>query len=55
VHHYQFRYLFRFEAEHLLERAGFSVTHVYSGFDRALYGSQYPGELIFVARRRPTS
>src|SRR5437667_171548 len=25
VHHYRFRYLFRFEAEHLLARAGFSV------------------------------
>jgi hypothetical protein len=55
VHHYRFRYLFRFEAEHLLARAGFSVDHVYSGFDHAPYGSQYPGELIFVARRGPAS
>jgi SAM-dependent methyltransferase len=55
VHHYQLRYFFRFEVEHLLERAGFSVSHVYSGFDRAPYGSQYPGELIFVARRRAVS
>jgi SAM-dependent methyltransferase len=53
VHHYRFRYLFRFEAEHLLARAGFSVEHVYSRFDHAPYGSQYPGELIFVARRQP--
>lgn len=52
VHQYRFRYLFRFEAEHLLGRAGFSVDHVYAGFDRAPYGSQYPGDLIFVARRR---
>lgn len=55
VHQYRFRYLFRFEAEHLLARAGFSVEHVYSGFDRSPYGSQYPGELIFVARRGAAS
>jgi SAM-dependent methyltransferase len=53
VHQYRFRYLFRFEAEHLLARAGFAMDYVYSGFDNAPYGSQYPGELIFVARRRP--
>lgn len=44
------RYLFRFEAEHLLARAGFAVEHLYAGYDRAPYGSAYPGELIFVAR-----
>jgi SAM-dependent methyltransferase len=55
VHQYRFRYLFRFEAEHLLARAGFATDQVYSGFDCAPYGSQYPGELIFVARRRPAS
>jgi hypothetical protein len=44
------RCLFRFEAEHLLARAGFAVEHLYAGFDRSPYGSQYPGELIFVAR-----
>ncbi len=32
-----------------------SVDRVYSGFDHAPYGCQYPGELIFVARRRPAS
>jgi len=53
VHQYRFRYFFRFEAEHLLARAGFAVDHVYSGFDRAPYGSTYPGELIFVARAAP--
>jgi len=55
VHQYRFRYLFRFEAEHLLARAGFSVDLVYSDFHHTPYGSQYPGELIFVARRRPTT
>jgi len=53
VHLIRMRCLFRFEAEHLLVRAGFAVEHLYAGFDRSPYGSQYPGELIFVAR--PTS
>jgi hypothetical protein len=52
VHQYRFRYLFRFEVDHLLARAGFTVDCVYSGFDRSACGSQYPGELIFVSRRQ---
>ena len=44
------RYLFRFEAEHLLARAGFVVEQVYADYDKSAYGSQYPGELICVAR-----
>jgi len=52
VHRYRYRYLFRFEVEHLLARAGFAVDCVYSAFDRSQYGSRYPGELIFVARLR---
>ncbi len=55
VHRYRFRYLFRFEVEHLLARAGFAVDGVYSGFDRSQYGSHYPGELIFIARRQGSS
>ena len=50
VHAFSLRYLFRFEAEHLLARAGFDVEHVYAGYDKSPYGSTYPGELIFVAR-----
>jgi SAM-dependent methyltransferase len=51
------RYLFRFEAEHLLVREGFEVDAVYADYDRNPYGSKYPGELIFVARAaaRPSS
>ncbi len=45
------RYLFRYEAEHLLVRSGFKVQDVYSDFDKSPYGSKYPGELIFVARK----
>jgi SAM-dependent methyltransferase len=50
VHPFRMRCVFRFEMEHLLARAGFTVDHVYSDFDRSTYGSQYPGELIFMAR-----
>jgi len=57
VHGFPMRYFFRFEAEHLLVRAGFEVEHLFAGYDRSAYGSVYPGELIFVARKpgRPAS
>ena len=55
THPFAFRYLFRFEAEHLFARAGFDVEHVYAGFDKGAYGSKYPGELVFVARKTRTS
>ena len=51
VHAFRLRYLFRFEVEHLLARAGFAIEHLYAGFDRSAYGSTYPGELVFVACR----
>jgi len=51
VHSFGLRYLFRFEAEHLLARAGFRVERLYGGFDRSEYGTSYPGELIFTARK----
>lgn len=54
VHAFPMRYLFRFEAEHLLARAGFAVEHLYAGYDKSSYGSTYPGELIFVARKSPS-
>lgn len=49
---FHLRYLFRFEAEHLLVRSGFAIEALYSGYDRSAYGSQYPGELIFVTRKQ---
>lgn len=55
THSFALRYLFRFEAEHLLARAGFQVEHVYADFDKSVYGSKYPGELIFVARKTKTA
>lgn len=51
VHAFPMRYLFRFEAEHLLARSGFTVEAVYADYDKSLYGAKYPGELIFVARK----
>ncbi|MCU0486023.1 MAG: class I SAM-dependent methyltransferase [Anaerolineales bacterium] len=51
VHAFQMRYLFRFEAEHLLVRSGFEVEAVYADYERNPYGSVYPGDLIFVARK----
>lgn len=50
VHAFPMRWLYRFEAEHLLARCGFEVEHLYAGYDESEYGSKYPGELIFVAR-----
>jgi len=43
-------YLFRYEAELLLEKCGFLVDHVYGGFDRSPY-DYISGEQIFVARK----
>jgi SAM-dependent methyltransferase len=51
VQAFPLRYVFRFEAEHLLARAGFTLEHVYSDFEKNPYGSKYPGELLMVARR----
>jgi SAM-dependent methyltransferase len=51
VHAFWMRYFFRYEAEHLLARSGFAVEHLYADYDRSAYGSTYPGELIFVARK----
>ena len=52
VQRFTMRYLFRFEAEHLLERSGFEVESVYADFQKSPYGSKFPGDLVFVARKR---
>ena len=49
VQAFPMRYLFRFEAEHLLARAGFEVEQLYADYDKSPYGSKHPGELIFMA------
>jgi SAM-dependent methyltransferase len=52
LHAFPMRYLYRFEAEHLLVRCGFEVEALYADFDKSPYGSKVPGELVFVARKR---
>ena len=51
VHALSMRYLFRFELEHLLARAGFEVEQLYADYDKSPYGSKYPGDLIIAARK----
>jgi SAM-dependent methyltransferase len=52
VHAFPMRYLFRFEAEHLLVRSGFKMEAVYGDYQKTPFGEQYPGELILVARKK---
>jgi len=51
VHAFPMRYLFRYEAEHLLARAGFKLESLYADYDKSHFGSKYPGELIFFATK----
>ena len=51
VHAFPMRYLFRFEAEHLLKLAGFEVEEIYSDYYHSPFGSKYPGEMIILARK----
>jgi len=51
VHTFPMRYLFRYEVEHLLARCGFEVEALYADYDKSSFGSKYPGELIFVAKK----
>lgn len=52
VEPFAIRYLFRYEAEYLLECEGFSVEAVYGDHARSPFGSDDPGEIVIVARRR---
>ncbi|MFC1683451.1 class I SAM-dependent methyltransferase [Candidatus Zixiibacteriota bacterium] len=45
------RYFFRYEVEHLLARTGFRTEAVYASFDKEPFGSKYPSELVFLARK----
>jgi SAM-dependent methyltransferase len=51
VYSFPYRYLFRFEVEHLLARCGFSIEAIYSDYDKSPFGEKYPGELIVIARK----
>ncbi|MBV8719441.1 MAG: class I SAM-dependent methyltransferase [Chloroflexi bacterium] len=45
-----YRWMHRFEAEHLLHRAGFEVQHVYGGYAREPFTSDSP-TMLFLATR----
>jgi SAM-dependent methyltransferase len=52
VHRFDMRYIFRYEAEHMLARCGFEVEALYGDYDKSAVGmTEYPGDLIFVARK----
>jgi SAM-dependent methyltransferase len=53
VHAFPMRWLYRFEAEHLLARSGFEVEALYEDYDKRPFGAgdALPRELIFVARK----
>jgi hypothetical protein len=44
-----YRWTHRFEAEHLLERAGFMVEGLYGGYQREPFTSDSPA-MVFLAR-----
>jgi SAM-dependent methyltransferase len=50
---FDFAYLFRYEAELLLEKCGFSIINVYGGFNKAPF-DYYSGEQIFVVKKMPS-
>jgi hypothetical protein len=45
-----YRWTYRFEAEHLLERAGFAIENVYGGYSREPFTSE-SASMIFLARK----
>jgi SAM-dependent methyltransferase len=52
VHRFDIRYFFRFEAEHLLERACFDVEALYGDYEKNIFDTNHSNELIFVAKKR---
>ena len=51
VHAFPMRWLYRFEAEHLLARAGFKVEAVYEDYAETPFSGKEGGELVLVASR----
>jgi SAM-dependent methyltransferase len=51
VQAFPFRYFFRYEMEHLLQRCGFEVVDLYGDFDKSPLTDDSP-EMIFVAEKR---
>jgi len=50
VQAFPFRYLFRYEVEHLLARCGFRVAELFGNFDRSPFTDDSP-QMIFVAEK----
>ena len=50
VQAFPWRYFFRFEVEHLLERCGFKVIEVFGNYDRTPLADDSP-EMIFIAEK----
>ncbi len=51
-HKFKLHYIFRYEAEHLLERCGFSVNKIYGDFEGHTFSEKSNKELIISARKR---
>ena len=49
---FPYRYTYRFEAEHLLERAGFEIEAVYGGYGREPFTSDSEVMVLLARRRR---
>lgn len=45
------RYVFRFELEHLLEKAGYTILHLWGDYDRRAFGEAT--ERLFVVAQKP--
>lgn len=52
VHKFPIRYIFRYEAEHLLERTGFRVEKLYGDYESNIFGKGSSGELIYIAQKQ---
>jgi SAM-dependent methyltransferase len=52
IHAFEMRHLFRYEAEHLLARAGFELEAVFADYHKNPFGTHDPGELILMAVSR---
>ena len=50
VQAFPFRYFFRYEVQHLLERCGFRIAEIYGNFDKSIFTDDSP-EMIFVAEK----
>lgn len=50
-HQVPMRYTYRYELEHLLHRAGLVPEHFFGDFNKRPFGTDYPGELIALARK----